>query len=253
MPTSLDVGFVLLFTVVLPVFDMLYFVPRFKADAGAGVPGARLRAYRRTIVGQWGFAVAAVVIWLRAGRPWSDLGVVPLGLAGVIGSTAIIALMGAFTMQQVRAIGRITPDRREALRSKLDYVEYLLPHSRYEFAWFTTLSITAGVCEELLCRGFLLWVLKAYVGMTLAAVIGVALFGVLHLYQGRQGAIKAAAAGAVMTLIYLATHWLFPAMVVHALVDFSGGKLGFHVLGNPKPENLVAARELGDASITAAS
>ena len=252
MPTPLDVGFVLLFTVVLPVFDMLYFVPRFKADAKAGVPGARLRAYRRTVVGQWGFAFAAAFIWMRARRPWSDLGVVPLGLAGVIGGTMIVALMGAFTIHQARAIGRLTPDRREALRPKLDYVEYLLPHSRSEFEWFTALSITAGVCEELLCRGFLLWVLEAYVGIALAAVIGVALFGVLHLYQGRQGAIKAAVAGAVMTLIYLATHWLFPAMVVHALVDFSGGKLGFHVLGNSRPDKVIGPRELRDASVTPA-
>jgi membrane protease YdiL (CAAX protease family) len=231
MPTSLDVAFVLLFTVVVTVFDMLYFVPRFKADAKAGVLGARLRAYRRTVFGQWGFALAAVFIWMRAGRSWSELGVMPRGFAGLIGSTVIVALMAALTVQQMRAIGRITPERREALRPKLDYVEYLLPHSRRELAWFTALSITAGVCEELLYRGFLLWVLKAYVAIALAAVIGVALFGVLHLYQGRQGAIKAAAAGAVMTLIYLATHWLVPAMVVHALVDLSGGTLGFKVLG----------------------
>jgi membrane protease YdiL (CAAX protease family) len=140
--------------------------------------------------------------------------------------------MGAFTLQQMRAIGRINAERRGALRSKLDYVEYLLPHSRSELSWFTALSITAGVCEELLYRGFLLWVLGAYVGTALAAVIGVALFGALHLYQGRQGAIKASAAGAVMTLIYLATGWLFPAMVVHALVDLSAGVLGFTVLSN---------------------
>ena len=230
MPTPLDIGFVLLFTVVVTVFDTLYFVPRFKAEAKAGVPGVRGLAYRRTVLGQWAFALAATLIWVRSGRPWSDLGVVPPGLAGLIGSTVVVALIGALTIQQVRAIGRLKPARREALRQKLAYVEYLLPHSRGELSWFIALAITAGVCEELLYRGFLLWVLKAYVGIALAAVIGVALFGVLHLYQGRQGALKAAAAGAVMTLIYLVTGWLFPAMVVHALVDLSGGVLGFTVL-----------------------
>lgn len=232
MPTALDIGFVLLLTVVVTVFDTVYFVPRFKAKAKAGVPGTRLRAYRRTVLGQWAFTLVAAFIWMRAGRPWSELGVMPPGLAGAIASSVIVALMCALTVQQIRAIGRITPERREALRAKLDYVEYLLPHSRRERAWFAALSITAGFCEELLYRGFLLWVLKAYVGIALAAAIGVVLFGVLHLYQGRQGAIKASAAGAVMTLIYLGTGWLFPAMVVHALVDISGGVLGFAVLGN---------------------
>ncbi len=48
------------------------------------------------------------------------------------------------------------------------FVEYLLPHSRDELRWFTALSVTAGVCEELLYRGFLFWVLKAYVGVARA-------------------------------------------------------------------------------------
>jgi membrane protease YdiL (CAAX protease family) len=243
MPTALDIGFVLLFTVVVTVFDAVYFVPRFKAEAKAGVPGVRGRAYRRTVFGQWAFALAATVIWMRAGRPWPALGVVPSGLAGIVGSTVVVALIGALTVQQLRAIGRLTVERREALRAKLAYIEYLLPHSRSELSWFTALSITAGVCEELLYRGFLLWVLKAYVGIALAALIGVALFGLLHLYQGRQGALKAAGAGAVMTIIYLATGWLFPAMVVHALVDLNAGVLGFTVLGRRAGMVAIASHE----------
>ena len=233
MPTPVDVGFVLLFTVIVAVFDAVYFVPRFKAAANAGVPGVRRQAYRRTVIGQWALTLAAILLWMRSGRPWSDLGVVPPVDWRMMASVAIVAAIALFTAQQVRAIGRTTPERRTALRSKLAFVEYLLPHSRDELRWFTALSITAGVCEELLCRGFLLWVLKAYVGLALGALIGVVLFGVLHLYQGRRGALKAGGAGLVMTLIVLLTGWLFPAMVVHALVDLSAGALGFAVLSEP--------------------
>jgi membrane protease YdiL (CAAX protease family) len=230
MPTALDLSFALLFTVIVTALDTVYFVPQFKADVNAGVPGARLHAYQRTVLGQWAFAAAAILLWMRSGRPWSELGIIPPTDGRMIVSVAIVAAIIGFTVQQVRAIGRTTPERRMAIRPKLAFVEYLLPHSRDELRWFTALSITAGVCEELLYRGFLFWVLKAYVGVPLAAVIGVSLFGVLHIYQGKRGALKAGIAGLVMMVIVLLTGWLFPAMVVHALVDLGAGVLGFAVL-----------------------
>jgi len=231
MPTTLDIAFAVFFTLIITVFDTLYFVPKFKAAVAAGVPNARLHAYQRTVLGQWAFAAAAIILWVRSGRSWSALGVVPPADGRMLASLAIVALIVGATVQQVRAIGRTTPERRLAIRPKLAFVEYLLPHSRDELRWFTALSVTAGVCEELLYRGFLFWILKAYVGVALAALIGVVLFGALHLYQGKRGAFKAGMAGLVMTVIVLLTGWLFPAMVVHALVDLGAGVLGFAVLG----------------------
>ena len=238
MPTALDIAFAVFFTVIVTAFDTVYFVPEFKAAVNAGVPDARLHAYRRTVLGQWVFAAAAIFLWMRSGRPWSELGIVPPTDGRMIASAAIVALIVGVTVQQLRAIGRTTPERRLAIRPKLAFVEYLLPHSRDELRWFTALSVTAGVCEELLYRGFLFWVLKAYVGTALAALIGVILFGALHLYQGRRGAFKAGMAGLVMMIIVLLTGWLFPAMVVHALVDLGAGILGFAVLGTGEVANL---------------
>ena len=233
MPTPIDIAFAILFTVAVSIFDAVYFIPRFKAKARAGVLGARLHMYRRTIAGQWAFAIAAIFLWMRAGRAWSSLGVVLPGTARLVVSAAIIVLIVALAAKQTRSVNRATRERRDALRPQLAYVEYLLPHSGNELRWFIALSITAGFCEELLYRGFLLWLLAAYIGTALAALAGVVLFGVLHLYQGRQGAVKAGVAGAIMTLIYFGTGWLFPAMVVHALIDVSGGLVGFAVLGEP--------------------
>ena len=235
MPTRLDLLFFFL-TAAITVVDTLVFLPRFKAAAKAGVPNARRNAYRRTIVGQWAFAAAAIALWIRAGRSWTDLGVVPSTSFGVIASLGFIALMSALIVQQFRAIRRTTPEARVALRSKLEYVEYLMPHTRHEFRWFSALCVTAGVCEELLFRGYLLWLLKAYLGTAAAALLGVVLFGALHIYQGPKGAIKAALAGGVMTGIVLLTGWLFPAMVLHALIDLSAGVLGVTVLGGEPPQ-----------------
>ena len=49
---------------------------------------------------------------------------------------------------------------------------------------FAALCITAGICEELLFRGFLLWYLTELMPLPLAVIGTVALFVGVHVYQG---------------------------------------------------------------------
>ena len=72
-------------------------------------------------------------------------------------------------------------------------------------------------------------VVAAYTGVWIAVVIVSACFGGAHAYQGAKGAVKAAAVGAVMSGIVLASGWLIPAMVVHALMDIAGGVIAFRL------------------------
>src|SRR6185436_7096827 len=55
MPTLLDFAFLFILVVLTSIFEYYVFWPRFKAETTAGRPGARVRGYRRTIVGQVGF------------------------------------------------------------------------------------------------------------------------------------------------------------------------------------------------------
>jgi hypothetical protein len=110
-----------------------------------------------------------------------------------------------------------------------------------ERRWFLALSLTAGVCEEFLYRGYFAWVLHWWLGWTGAVAVGVALFGVAHAYQGRSGATRATLAGAFMGAVFLTTHWLVPAMIAHALVDVGSGMVGYEIFKSGVPES-------GDAS-----
>src|SRR4051812_14191210 len=82
--TTFDIAFVVLFAGVVTAFEAFVFFPRFKAAIAAGIPDARVAAYRRAIIGQWIFAVLALVLWSRAGRPWTLLGLVPTSSYGRI-------------------------------------------------------------------------------------------------------------------------------------------------------------------------
>jgi len=122
------------------------------------------------------------------------------------------------------------PAARVAARPQLGKVEFMLPHSRAEYRWFLALSATAGVCEELLYRGYLTWFLSPWLGVGGAFAAVVALFGIGHAYQGRRGAVRATVAGAVMSAVVLLTGWLLPAMIIHAMVDASSGTAGYWLL-----------------------
>ena len=233
MPNVVDFVFLGFITVVATLVESYYFFPHFKAEVAAGIPNARRAGYRRTLIAQWVIALICLAFWANKGRSWTDLGLAPhLGPRLFIG-LALAAVAIAFITHQTRAIRRASPQTLQALRPKFRDVEFILPHTRDEFRWFLALSLTAGFCEELLYRGYLFWVLGAFIGLPGAVVAGVVLFGVGHAYQGKRGIVKTALAGLVMSLIYVASGWLMPAMIVHALIDANSGDLALKVFGQP--------------------
>jgi membrane protease YdiL (CAAX protease family) len=145
--------------------------------------------------------------------------------------------MIAFVALQLRSFVRLGAARRVAARPKLGDVVFLLPHTRRELAWFLALSATAGTCEELLYRGYLVWFFSPWLGPAGAFVAVIVVFGIDHLYQGRQGAMRATLAGAVMTALAAVTGWLVPVMIIHALVDAGSGLVGYLLLSAEDAED----------------
>ena len=50
-------------------------------------------------------------------------------------------------------------EQRSAMNSKLEEssASVYLPRTKKDSVWFIVLSISAGICEELLFRGYLIW------------------------------------------------------------------------------------------------
>jgi membrane protease YdiL (CAAX protease family) len=117
---------------------------------------------------------------------------------------------------------RLRPRADKIRRKVKDSVGALLPRSLQERFWFGAISFGAGVSEELVFRGFLLYYLSIYLPHldTLEKVLLIsASFGLGHIYQGRVGAIGAGVLGLVFTGIYLVTGSLLLPMALHAAVD----------------------------------
>jgi uncharacterized protein len=97
------------------------------------------------------------------------------------------------------------------------------PHSRVELASWLGLSLTAGICEEFIFRGYLIRVFQPALGVWLAAAASLIVFAAAHAYQGAKGVVAVGAVGTLFTLIVLVFGSLVPAMAVHTLVDAGEG------------------------------
>lgn len=181
-----------------------------------GVPGAKVRLYREIVIEQILMTVV-VVLLLRGGVSAASLGLVaPQSWAWNI--AVFIVVIGLLAWSSLR----LRP-RADEIREKVkDSLGTLLPRSHQERFWFGAISFGAGVSEELVFRGFLLYYLSLYLPHlnTLERVLLISLsFGLAHIYQGRVGAIAAGTLGVVFAGIYLVTGSLLLPMALHAVVD----------------------------------
>jgi len=131
-----------------------------------------------------------------------------------------------------------------------------MPHTPTELRRFYGLSVTAGVCEELLYRGFLIAYLVHWFGLIPAAGISAVIFGLGHLYQGWRGVLTTGAVGAFLAAVYLLTGSLLASMVLHALMDVHSGNLAFHAFtreppASEEPEDWGTGAEVSDPWIEA--
>jgi uncharacterized protein len=214
---------------LLPIVELRLTWPRYLARLAAGAPGARLNFYRSILLEEWILTVALVAYWAVSKRPWQSLLLVPSSPTHFgIGMAVAIALCGVLILQKKAILTH--PEATSRVRKKLAYGEPILPHTPAEHARFHAVAITAGVCEEFLFRGFLLWYFAVWVGVWPAALLSSIVFGMGHVYLGVKQIPNTALIGLIMAVLAVLSGSLWPAMLLHAAIDWNSGEIGYFVL-----------------------
>jgi membrane protease YdiL (CAAX protease family) len=110
---------------------------------------------------------------------------------------------------------------RRAVRIPVSPVaRLLLPERGDDWTLFVPVSLTGGLVEEFVLRGFCLGVLLSlFPSLALAVAIVSVMFGLGHVAQDRLGALRAAVLGAVLAVPVLATGSLLPSILAHAATN----------------------------------
>jgi len=112
--------------------------------------------------------------------------------------------------------------RKYSGAAALKSFSYFFPATFTERRWWVFVSITAGVGEEVVFRGFMLHYLHVFpwtLNLTLALLISSVIFGLNHLYQGAGGVAGTAIVGFLFGLLFLLTGNLLLPIIFHGVMD----------------------------------
>ena len=215
------------------VVDHVVIWPSFLRRHAAAPRVARRALWTQWIASLWVLSALALLAWIVEALPLSQLGLaMPAGWRLWAPAAAIVAIVG-LQVDGARRVARMSGDKAP-LRARLGSTTPLMPRDDAELPAWLAVSLTAGFCEELLFRGFLVCVLQPVTGLWPAAAIAVAAFAAGHAYQGASGLVRTGAAGAAFMALFLVTRSLWPGIVLHAALDFVGGWIALLILREPR-------------------
>jgi len=100
----------------------------------------------------------------------------------------------------------------------------LLPKNAAERVVWVVLSITAGIVEETVFRGYLITRIRQFGRLKhwiIPVVVSSLVFGAGHAYQGIGGFIIISIYGAMYAVLFIRTGSLWPCIIAHFFQDFS--------------------------------
>ena len=185
--------------------------------------------YQTTIVSLWILAVSAVAlaypvdVFVLANRPsvalWLDE-----HRAIFLGATALVVAYTSLVLWQ-----GFKAAMNQALRIKIakamQSLRFAFPVTARERHWWILASLSAGVCEEILYRGFAIHYFSGSLSATIplgtaGAWLTVSLFfGLAHAYQGVAGIVRTTLAGLILGAITILTGGLLLPIVLHFVFD----------------------------------
>jgi len=216
--------FALIVIVAFPIYSKLTISDLLKKIEEQG-EAARIKAYQHVILTWMAFAAIVVATWIYFERDWGDLGIrMPEPVPLVVSLLAAIAATAAFVIPLRKlAKSRVAASQ---LDSQLGDVASIMPETDREELWFRAVSTNAGVTEELIFRGWLIWYLSHFMGIGAAAAIAVLAFGLAHLYQGVRQLPALLIVSAVAVGLFIYTKSLLIPVLFHIILD---GIQGYYI------------------------
>ena len=221
--TVFDHFLIFLLFVVQPVCSWLNF-RHYVKKIKAGEPVDRPKLYLQTQLVHWLFLAVLIGGWLVLARPFSDLGFVAPGGSGFWLTAFVIFAASVGLLLSTKSIRQIDQQERDRHRASFGDLGHFLPQNDRDLRGFYGVSTSAGIVEEIVFRGFVLWYLTLVMPMWTALLVSSIAFGLGHSYQGTAGMLRTGLAGFVFGLFFVLSGSIWLPIIAHALLDWLQGR-----------------------------
>lgn len=243
--SSIDIWiFTIILCGVFPIAGYMLF-RNLKNPAKQNRKSRKLRTYISIMGLEWAFVAALIWISHRHSLSPEELGekLVNVKFTAII-TTILLAVFAVMVYFNIRQLRQMKPEKLETELSKL---KMFLPGNKAEFFIFFLIAITAGICEELLYRG---WLQNLFIYTTgyvwIGLISGAVIFGIGHVYQGKMGMIQTGIIGLIFGAVFIFTGSLIAGQILHTAIDAVNGIVGYYALSLLK----FRSQETADKNVT---
>ncbi|MBI1344620.1 MAG: CPBP family intramembrane metalloprotease [Terrimonas sp.] len=192
----------------------------------------------------WIVTLVVLVNWWLHQRTGAALGILSLPLLNktVILLTALFILLylldSLYTIRNKQEI--------EKIKEEWKLSAPFLPVLQSELPVYILMCLTAGICEEIIFRGFLVnYAQSLFAGMQgtiyWAVTVPAIVFAAAHYYQGIKAVLKIALLSILFGILFIRSGSLWIVILLHVGVDLFGGLLSIRYLDddeNKTPDDL---------------
>ncbi|GAA6206125.1 CPBP family intramembrane glutamic endopeptidase [Thalassotalea sp. SU-HH00458] len=182
-----------------------------------------VRVYYETIALLW-FPVVFLVIHLYfTATPLESIGISWNYHWQIMTGLGLLSLLIVYFIYDLKLLVN-DQDKQQKLAEQMASFAWFMPKTKPQMLIFTLgLSVSAGICEELIFRGYILNALSQHLGVILSVILSSALFGLCHFYQGVFHVFRTFIIGIVFCLIYLGCETIIIPIILHIVLDVYGG------------------------------
>lgn len=144
---------------------------------------------------------------------------------------ALVLIMIVITAYFLELFWSTHPDLdKGATIERLNHHTPFLPSQEKEWYHYIGLAVTAGICEEVVFRFYLL---SYWIQLTNQIAIGLifssVLFGAVHFYQGYKAMIKIGSLALLLGWLFILTESLLIPILLHIFIDIVSGRMAYRL------------------------
>ena len=221
--TLFDHFLILALFLVQPIHGWLSF-QRYLKKIAAGEPADRPKLYRQTQLLEWAFLAVLLAGFFGLSRDLSTLGFVSAGGTGFWICAALLAGGSIALLLSTKSCRQLSQSARDEQRASFGDLGHFLPQNDRDLASFYQVSVTAGIVEEIVFRGFVLWYLASFMPIWPAVLVSSVAFGLGHSYQGLAGIFRTGLIGLAFGALFVFSGSIWLPIIGHILVDVLQGR-----------------------------